>query len=974
MSNDEDVSAISALLEFASQPTPQLPSHSTSPQPSLLSTASSPFQFVSSTFPPSEKVKRKRKVIPGTSVFNIESTKHSSTFSAASSITDELNQFVTESNSVATESPLPAEPIERAASTASKISSRGRPRGSRGTGRGRGSTRPRTITGDSLLSNPILSSSIHKSSKSKKSLNDGSDFLALGDMDTEFISGGPFVGNNADVFPTPPMPLQQSTRKIKPPEFEMSPNAASKFSQLPLFTPIMLPKTVPSNYLKSGLSNLYADPSVKNKTSKSNADVIAEKKHTGVTDRIQYFAENVLPIPHKLYSDIIVIHPGSRNLRIGLASDTFPKEVSHVVVRKIGATTNNTTTTISTSSFRPESLEPLSTEIENTMKAQKLRILQNSASMVTSHNSQVSAEAMAELNDSLRIDWTKVDENTEYITGKKALLVPSLSMPVPTTSLAASEKFGSHAFQNKSTTNDSQARFKSFWPIKHGVLNVDDYTSIRACMADIECIWTNALETELGIRKDQYDEYRVVLVVPDLFNRRTVKELVDMLMREMRFGGIILLQESVCANFGSGLSSACVVDIGAQTISISCVEEGICLADTRINLVYGGDDVTKLFSSILLESECPYDEMQVEQRQSDWNLVEDMKEKFCTLNLANISLEVYNFSVRSPNYPTLKYEMKLYDEVMVAPMGLFHPHIFDIKNKLQKFFKRTTFLDLEETDNTELLWDSLIPETDVKRFTSTTTQLLLAAAQGGDINAARTVCTQSGMMPIALRFSEPKPIQPPTRFEIPFGTFAPIVTYSHLYRAAQKLLNEAPDVSVTEMNVLNNISMPLDHAIALSLARFAQLVSYDSDDKEADERMRRMLLSVLLVGGGSKFNGLSAFLRERLDDKVRQYVLMPSVQRKWMRSQFVAMTTSVANNSSSDTNVEAEMLVVADATPLPMSQIITSPRELDPKMLVWKGASVYVKLESANEMWVGRDEWCLGGIEKSFQKMMGRWK
>lgn len=40
-------------------------------------------------------------------------------------------------------------------------------------------------------------------------------------------------------------------------------------------------------------------------------------------------------------------------------------------------------------------------------------------------------------------------------------------------------------------------------------------------------------------------------------------------------------QESSCATFGAGLSSACVVDIGAERTSIACVDEGLLLGETR---------------------------------------------------------------------------------------------------------------------------------------------------------------------------------------------------------------------------------------------------------------------------------------------------------------------------------------------------------------------------------------------------------
>ena len=44
---------------------------------------------------------------------------------------------------------------------------------------------------------------------------------------------------------------------------------------------------------------------------------------------------------------------------------------------------------------------------------------------------------------------------------------------------------------------------------------------------------------------------------------------------------VCLLQESICAVFGQGVGSACVVDVGDQKTSICCVEDGISHKHTR---------------------------------------------------------------------------------------------------------------------------------------------------------------------------------------------------------------------------------------------------------------------------------------------------------------------------------------------------------------------------------------------------------
>lgn len=42
--------------------------------------------------------------------------------------------------------------------------------------------------------------------------------------------------------------------------------------------------------------------------------------------------------------------------------------------------------------------------------------------------------------------------------------------------------------------------------------------------------------------------------------------------------------------------------------------------------------------------------------------------------------------------------------------------------------------------------------------------------------------------------------------------------------------------------------------------------------------------------------------------------------------------------------------------------IITQPKEMDPGMTAWKGAAILSCLESAQELWIGRQEWERTGV------------
>lgn len=75
--------------------------------------------------------------------------------------------------------------------------------------------------------------------------------------------------------------------------------------------------------------------------------------------------------------------------------------------------------------------------------------------------------------------------------------------------------------------------------------------------------------------------YNIALLVPDFADYTFLRNMSDLLMRSMGFRGILVQNESVSAALGSGLSGACVVDMGASSIKISCVEDGWLVPDTR---------------------------------------------------------------------------------------------------------------------------------------------------------------------------------------------------------------------------------------------------------------------------------------------------------------------------------------------------------------------------------------------------------
>lgn len=283
-------------------------------------------------------------------------------------------------------------------------------------------------------------------------------------------------------------------------------------------------------------------------------------------------------------------------------------------------------------------------ELRTRMRTNKKRVLPNSKELVINFNRRTATEHINEHNDMDRVEWTELPANPkdapEHFTGKEALRIPDHSNP----------------------------RYKLFWPIRNGTFNEKDYSNRNQIYHDISKIFEEALKSQLGITKlKDLANYRCVFIIPDLYERTYVTTLLDILIRDLGFGKVCLQQESLSASFGAGTAIACVVDIGAQKTSICCVDEGMCIEESRVNMKMGGLDVTETFIRMMLFDHFPYSDLNLKRRY-DFLLAEELKQKFCSMDEGAVSVQTFDFHLRAPGQDTRRYQFKTYDETMLSVM------------------------------------------------------------------------------------------------------------------------------------------------------------------------------------------------------------------------------------------------------------------------------------------------------------------
>ncbi|GME76756.1 unnamed protein product [Ambrosiozyma monospora] len=366
----------------------------------------------------------------------------------------------------------------------------------------------------------------------------------------------------------------------------------------------------------------------------------------------------------------IVLHPGSMNIRVGLSTDVDPKSVLNVISHRLTETTprQQYTKTVdparepvdSEDGKRVKLSDPayaqgkkvITSSFKERMRYYKRRILPNSNETCLNFNLKTQPELIQDHDDIHKVEFLNSEseqlKRKKYVVGEQVLRLED-----PDNWLIRSP------FMN-GNFNDLDQSYNS----KHEVLG------------DIELILSHILKKEFDIStKKQVGNYNCVLVVSNLYDKNYVETMIDFLLKVMGFHQISIIQEGLAATFGSGVSSGCIVDIGACSTKICCLEEGAILPNSQVELSYGANDVTRFLVKNLVNQQFPYTEFNLNDL-NDWKMANALKEQIITFNDANVAIQLFKFECRKPGVPSKKYEFKSFDDVMVSPMALFYPHVF----------------------------------------------------------------------------------------------------------------------------------------------------------------------------------------------------------------------------------------------------------------------------------------------------------
>lgn len=627
---------------------------------------------------------------------------------------------------------------------------------------------------------------------------------------------------------------------------------------------------------------------------------------------------------------IIIIHPGSQNLRVGFASDVLPKTVPMCIARRWKENESEESGEPAPKRLKtaqeglPRDKQHLSKQgifgedfqatynqmaqdLKVRLRAHKLKVLPAQRDLIQKYNMHQEPQIISVHNDPHQIDWTEIPPGKapDRYTGHAALRLPDKSKP----------------------------RYRLTWPIRSGWFNEHDYHDRNQLLDDFFAIIEDALKSELGLSKRDWKEYSCCFVIPDLYERNYVTLVLDALMREFSFKRCCFIQESLAASFGNAQTITCMVDVGAQKTSICCVEDGMCIEDSRMNLKYGGWDITELFMKMMLADQFPYDDINLKRRY-DYLLAEELKEKFVSMNEQDVTVQHYDFHLRAAGQDTRKYMFKTFDEPMLAPLSFWYPGVLDHTQKLEgrhQIIDRSYDL-YDGTPNDPYS----IAQSAAQGWTSQYLPGIVAAAAPEPAPTPLVTATPSKPKPFNLLSRLPQDDNESTPRSSVAGSPAPEGASTPAQRdspgpggavEAGQIGNGGPvmDKSTESLRLARERDrilplMPLDHAIYTSIREASR-----SDER----KMRDFFSTITVVGGGAKIPGFVKFLEEKLKEMVPGLIGEKGV---------------------------------------------AVPSSLDSGVVAWKGGSVFARLSgSGNDSWIYGREYDLLGSKLLAQKCMWNW-
>ncbi|KAI4368398.1 hypothetical protein MLD38_016957 [Melastoma candidum] len=377
-------------------------------------------------------------------------------------------------------------------------------------------------------------------------------------------------------------------------------------------------------------------------------------------------------------SNLVVINPGSANIRIGLAPQDTPLNVPHCIARH--------TTQVPKRNVQDQLLNSQITTAQH-MEREKAYDIIASLLKIPFLDEEVANNSFPRKigrsdgynnSQSVKKDnsftWTNVYEEHSEGTDNKMSADKPEELPEGTDISPNGGKYRKSIFGEEALNISPDEPYCLRRPIRRGHFNVSQYYPMQQVYEDLHAIWDWLLTEKLHIPPAARYMFSALIVVPETFDNREIKEILSLVLRDLQFSSAVIHQESLAAAFGNGLSTACIVSMGAQVASVVCIEDGVALPTTEKTLPFGGEDISRcLLWTQRHHQTWPQIHTDMLAKPIDLLMLNALKESNCYIREGEVdALAIIN---SYDSIPPSTHRTRL-TALNVPPMGLFYPSLF----------------------------------------------------------------------------------------------------------------------------------------------------------------------------------------------------------------------------------------------------------------------------------------------------------
>ncbi|KAI3915451.1 hypothetical protein MKW92_031925 [Papaver armeniacum] len=307
-------------------------------------------------------------------------------------------------------------------------------------------------------------------------------------------------------------------------------------------------------------------------------------------------------------ANLVVINPGSANVRIGLAQEQTPFDVPQFIAHHMRGLDKESKLKyldqILNSQITPSQHLEREKAYDTIASLLKIPFLDEEVVNNTFPRKTVRVDGCKPQSnkDDSTFTWTNVMEKSRTMAADVENLVTEGVKDEPSVQAEGVDggdsnmdeyKFRESICGEEALKISPEEPYSVRRPIRRGHFNVSQHYPLQQVLEDLHAIWDWVLNEKLHIPQAERNMYSAILVVPETFDSREIKEMLSIILRDLRFSTAVVHQESLAAAFGNGLSTACIVNMGAQVTSIMCVEDGVAVPTTGVTLPFGGEDISR---------------------------------------------------------------------------------------------------------------------------------------------------------------------------------------------------------------------------------------------------------------------------------------------------------------------------------------------------------------------------------------------